>query len=136
MIQTVFFLDHATAKLVASAAISEATNLGWSVTVVVTDNAGIPLVVERMDNAPPGSYFKATGKAYTAAMERRPTSVAEEGLAKRPGVYPFEGFTPITGGLPLNHLGTFIGAIGVSGMKSEQDLHVAEAGAKVLLPQS
>ena len=42
------------------------------------------------------------------------------------------GATPIEGGLPLVVKGEFLGAIGVSGVTSEQDGEIAKMGAAVL----
>ena len=42
------------------------------------------------------------------------------------------GMVPLEGGLPLIAGGRIVGAIGVSGMRSNQDGQVADAGAKAL----
>ena len=42
------------------------------------------------------------------------------------------GAVPLEGGVPLIADGKILGAIGVSGMRSNQDGQVAEAGAKAL----
>jgi uncharacterized protein GlcG (DUF336 family) len=43
------------------------------------------------------------------------------------------GATPIEGGLPLTLDGVIVGAIGVSGARSDQDGQVAQAGLDVLI---
>jgi uncharacterized protein GlcG (DUF336 family) len=43
-----------------------------------------------------------------------------------PGALPFEG------GVPINHEGQLIGAIGVSGVTAQQDGMIAQAGINAL----
>jgi glc operon protein GlcG len=40
-----------------------------------------------------------------------------------------EGYLPLEGGVPVTVGGKVVGAVGVSGMTSEQDAIVAQAGA-------
>jgi uncharacterized protein GlcG (DUF336 family) len=42
------------------------------------------------------------------------------------------GMLPIEGGVPLEHNGDIVGAIGISGVKSFEDGQIAEAGAAAL----
>jgi uncharacterized protein GlcG (DUF336 family) len=42
------------------------------------------------------------------------------------------GASPLEGGIPIIVNGTIVGAIGVSGVTSEQDAQVAKAGADAL----
>ena len=118
------------AKRVSAAAEKEAASNGWLVTVVVLDDAGLPVCVHRMDGAPISSMEVARQKAYSAIAFKRPTKAFEEQLANgRIAVLKLEGVIPIEGGIPLSLPdGTMIGAIGVSGVTSVQDGQVARAG--------
>jgi glc operon protein GlcG len=66
-------------------------------------------------------------------MFRRPTRAMEDTVNK--GRAAFLGMplaTPITGGLPIMIGGKIAGAIGVSGVTSDQDEQVAKAGLEGL----
>ena len=70
-------------------------------------------------------------KARASARFRRPTKVFEEALEKGGAnlrVLKLPGGLPIEGGLPIIHEGKIIGAIGVSGVKANEDGQVAQAG--------
>jgi glc operon protein GlcG len=53
-------------------------------------------------------------------------------LQGRPGMVTMPDAICLEGGLPLVRNGAYVGAIGVSGMKSSEDGVVAEAGALAL----
>ena len=120
---------------ISRAAEQEAARNGWAVTVVVLDQAGLPVCMHRMDDAPISSMEIARQKAWSAIGFKRPTKVFEDQLANgRIGVLRLQGVIPVEGGIPLTlPNGAMIGAIGVSGVTSVQDGQVAAAGAKALL---
>ncbi|HYB42684.1 MAG TPA: heme-binding protein [Candidatus Methylomirabilis sp.] len=118
------------AKKIAMAAESEAKKNGWTVVIAVVDTHGSLVMLERLDNTQLGSIGIAVDKARTAAAFKRPSKVFEDAVAGgRNAVLGLQGVTPIEGGLPLMLDGKVIGAIGVSGMTSQQDGMVAKAGA-------
>src|SRR5688572_3395255 len=123
------------AQKVSKAAEQEAARNGWAVTVVILDQAGLPVCLHRMDGAPISSMEIARQKAWSAIGFKRPTKAFEEQLANgRIGVLRLQGVIPVEGGIPLSLPdGAMIGSIGVSGVTSVQDGQVATAGAKVLL---
>ena len=49
------------------------------------------------------------------------------------GYLGLPGILPIEGGLPITVDGQFIGAVGVSGVRSHQDAQIAQAGIDALL---
>jgi glc operon protein GlcG len=126
-------LEQARKALVAAAA--EARKNAWPVAIAIVDNAGQLVAFERMDNTQTASTMVAQDKAVSAAMYRRPTKVFQD-LVAGGGVglraLNLRGASTVEGGLPLMLDGKIIGAIGVSGVNSDQDSMVAKAGADSL----
>jgi glc operon protein GlcG len=127
------------AKFVIAAAVSEAKRLkapGGSIAVV--DEGGNLLALMRLDHTFAASANIAIGKARTAALFKKPTSVFEDVIKDgRTSMVTLggdlQGFTPLQGGIPLEWEGKSVGAIGVSGAASaQQDEELALAGAKAL----
>ena len=86
-----------------------------------------------MDGTQIGSVEVAQAKARTALAFKRPTKIWSEALkGGRMQILGLPGATPIEGGLPLVIKGEFLGAIGVSGVTSEQDGEIAQAGLAAL----
>ena len=122
-----------TARKVATAALAEGKKNGWTVAVAIVDTAGELVYFERMDDTQIASARICQDKARTAARFKRPSKSFEEALAGgRLAVLGLDGATPVEGGLPLIAGGKIIGAIGVSGVISQQDGVCAQAGADVL----
>ena len=116
------------AKNLAAAAESEAAKNKWTMVIVIVDDGGNVMYLERMDNTQIGSIEVATQKAKTAISFKRPTkSFEERALAGRKVLLALPGAIPIEGGLPIVVDGQYIGAIGVSGGASDQDGVVAKA---------
>lgn len=122
------------AKKVMSAAEAEAKKHNWPVAITIVDTHGFLVAFEKLDQTQLGSVELSIEKAKTSALYRRPTKafedlIAEGGrnmrLAKHPAMI-------IEGGVPITVDGKIIGAIGVSGVKSEEDAIVAQAGANAL----
>ena len=67
---------------------------------------------------------------------RRPTKAFADAVASgRIGVLRLPGAIPIEGGIPLLVGDQVVGAIGVSGVTSEQDGQIADAGVKAFEPR-
>ena len=120
-----------------AAAAREAARNGWKVTIAVTDSSGVPLMLQRM-GAAPMTVDIATGKARTAAMSGKETTVFETTAngseEKRPRLALLSApLLLMEGGVPIIVDGVVIGAIGVSGVRSDQDAQVAKAGVAALL---
>ena len=88
--------------------------------------------MERVEGAGRVTATVALGKARTSAMMGRPSKVAEERAKERPGFLNFPDILPIQGGLPITVQGEVVGAIGVSGVQSQEDEQVAAAGIAAL----
>ncbi|MDQ3202011.1 MAG: heme-binding protein [Pseudomonadota bacterium] len=126
-------LSQAEVSRILAAARSEAQNNQWTVTIVIVDDGGHPLALERLDGCAPSAAYIATEKARTSALGRRESKGYEDMV--NGGRYAFLSaplLTSLEGGVPIIHDGQVIGAIGVSGVKAEQDAQVAKAGAQCL----
>ncbi|MCW8278400.1 heme-binding protein [Pseudomonas sp. PCH199] len=118
---------------ILAAARTEAQNNQWPVTIVVVDDGGHPLALERLDGAAPISAYIATEKARTSALGRRESKGYEEMVnGGRTAFLSAPLLTSLEGGVPIIVDGQVIGAVGVSGVKAEQDAQVAKAGAQCL----
>lgn len=128
------FLELQDARVMAAAAEAEAVANGWHVTIAVVDDGGHLLWLQRMDGAAPVSAHIAPAKARTAAVGRRESRVYEESINQ--GRFAFlsaptlEGM--LEGGVPVLIGGQCVGAVGVSGVKSDQDARIARAGIAAL----
>src|SRR5471032_1194370 len=125
----------ADARRVVAAAEQEAARHGWPMVIAVVDSGGHLVLQQRLDGAQLGSIHVARQKAETAVLFRRPTRVFEEAIAQG-GLHlrllGMNNLVPLDGGIPLIRDGAVVGAIGVSGMRSDQDAQVAQAGADKL----
>ena len=118
---------------ILAAARTEAQNNQWAVTIVVVDDGGHPLALERLDGAAPISAYIATEKARTSALGRRESKGYEDMVnGGRHAFLSAPLLTSLEGGVPIIVDGQVIGAVGVSGVKAEQDAQVAKAGAQCL----
>jgi glc operon protein GlcG len=111
---------------------AEAQKNNWKVSIVIVDDAAIPLLLERLDGAGPTTAEVALGKARTAALTRQPTKLWEERVKERPAFLNFPAGLAIWGGVPIIYQGECVGAIGVSGVQSQDDEKIASAGVAAL----
>ena len=126
-------IGNDTAKKMAAAAMAEAKKNGWPVCIAIVDYHGDLVYFERLDNTQLGSVSVAVDKARTAAKFKRSTKLLEDTVAGgRNAMLRLGDSTPIQGGLPIVIDGKFVGAIGVSGVASQQDEQVAFAGLNAL----
>lgn len=128
-----FVIDQADVTRVLNAARQEAQARSWNVTIAVVDDGGHPLALERLDGCAPASAYIALEKARTSALGRKETRDYEEMVnGGRTAFVTAPLLTCLEGGVPLKVEGQVVGAIGVSGVKPEQDAQVAKAGAAAL----
>jgi len=127
-------LTLADAKRIAEAAEQEALQNQWPVVISIVDDGGHLLYLQRLDNTQFGSVDVAIEKAHSAISFRRPTKVWEDNIVQGQIRYlNLPGALPIEGGLPIVVNNQYIGAIGVSGVRSFQDAQIAQAGVAALL---
>jgi uncharacterized protein GlcG (DUF336 family) len=121
-------------KKIAAAAESHARANGWEVAISIVDDGGHPLWLQRMDGVATVSGYIAPAKAKTAALGRRESKVYEDLINN--GRFSFlrapELDGMLEGGVPIIVDGFTIGAVGVSGVKSAQDVEIAKAGIAAL----
>lgn len=126
-------LDLADAELMLVAATEKATRENWRVSIAVVDEAGCLMTFRRLDGASVSSVQTAIDKARSAALTRRPTKFFEEMVAAgRVGASMIHGVFPIEGGLPILVEGEVAGGFAVSGLQSQLDIVVVEAGLQAL----
>jgi glc operon protein GlcG len=143
-----FFASEATAQLqetrrltleaavnIMDAAQAEAERNGWNVAIAIVDEGGHLLAFRRMDGTQLGSIEIALDKARTSAYFKRPTKALEDAVAGgRYTLLAVGQMLPLEGGESIEFEGTFLGAVGVSGVTSEQDAIIARAGIGALRP--
>jgi glc operon protein GlcG len=115
------------------AAKAEAAKNGWSVSISVVDDGAHPLGFLRLNDAPPVTAQIAYGKARTAALARRESKFHEETIKNGRTAYLSVDLLTLEGGVPVMVDGQCVGAIGVSGVKSDQDAQIATAGVQAIL---
>jgi len=122
------------AKKVMAGAEAEAKKNNWPVVIAILDAGGNLVMLQRLDNAQWGSVEIAKEKARSAVALRRPTKVFQD-LVGQGGVnlrLLNLGFSVLEGGIPIVMDGKIIGGIGVSGVTSQQDAQIAQAGIDAL----
>ena len=106
----------------------------WVVTVAIVDDGGHLLHLNRMDGAAPVSAHIAPAKAHTAAVGQRDSKVYEDmingGRVSFLSAPSVQGL--LEGGVPIMKDGQCLGAVGVSGVKSNEDAQIARAGIAAL----
>jgi glc operon protein GlcG len=121
------------ARKIAAAAEGEARKNNWNVVIAVVDDGGHLIYLQRIDGTQTGSIDVAIGKARTAAAFKRPTKVFDELAKTRPSITSISpNAVLLEGGIPVVAGGQVVGAVGVSGVTSQQDAQVAEAGIAAL----
>jgi glc operon protein GlcG len=124
-------LTYEMAVEVIDAAEAEARKNKWNVTIVVTDAAGMPVVLRRLTGASPRSYDIAMRKAATVVASKLTTADYGAQLKAKTVTEVPNGIT-FAGGVPILRGTEFIGAVGTSGVTAAQDEIISKAGAAVI----
>lgn len=118
---------------ITQGAIAHARANQWNVTIALVDDGGHLLALRRLDGAAPVSAEIAVSKARTAALGRRESKLYEDVIRQgRTAFLSAPVGAMLEGGVPIVVDGDVIGAIGVSGVKSDQDASIARAGIATL----
>jgi glc operon protein GlcG len=125
-------LTLADVKKMLAACEAEAAKNNWAVAISIVDDGGFLLGFVRMDGAAIISAEVSLGKARTSAMTRRPSKFFEDRVKDRPAFITFPAGLLIQGAVPVMHQNECVGAIGVSGVQSQEDEQIALAGARSL----
>ncbi len=127
-------LELADVKRIAAAAEAHAISKGWAVSIAIVDAGGHLLWLQRLDGAAPISAQIAPAKAHTAALGRRESKVYEDMInSGRQSFLSAPGLQGLLeGGVPILVDGQVVGAVGVSGVKSSEDVEIGKAGIAAL----
>ena len=132
--QTKPYLTLEDVKKIALGAEAEALRNNWAVSFAIVDDGGHLLWFQRLDGAAATSSYIAPAKAKTAALGRRESKIYEDvinnGRMSFLSAPELEGM--LEGGVPVIVDGHVIGAVGVSGVKSNEDAQIAKAGIAAL----
>lgn len=107
------------------------------VVICIAGNEGLPVLVQKMDDAFPVSFRLAMKKAYTSAVLKMPTHELAQ-LTKEGGEFYGlqdmldEEIVTLGGGYPIYDGNKLIGSIGVSGSTVDNDIEVARKGALII----
>ncbi|MGG6430421.1 GlcG/HbpS family heme-binding protein [Acetobacter ghanensis] len=120
-----------------NAAHAEAQRMGVKVCISILDAAAWPVAFLRMEGTILGAIDVANKKARTAALFQMDSADFAKIGHPNGAAYTLEntngGMASFGGGLVLKAAdGTVIGAIGVSGASTEQDIAIAQIAANVL----
>jgi uncharacterized protein GlcG (DUF336 family) len=121
-----------TAKKAMAASEAEASKNNWPVAIAILDTTGSLIMLQKLDNTQTGSVEIAIGKARTALDFRRPSKALQDVVAGGGAglrLLSVRNMLALEGGVPVIVDGKVVGAVGVSGVTSEQDAQVAMAGA-------
>ena len=134
-------LDLNDAKIMIEAAKKKAKEINVFETICVTDNSGVPIIIERMDGARVTGPQISWNKAFTASTHKRSTHLFNKppnGPAL-PGneafgiQFSFEGkFAIFVGGFPVCINEEIVGGIGMSGGNGDEDTRVGLAALQAL----
>ena len=128
-------ITAAQARTIIDTAIAKGEEMGFKpLSVVVLDAGGHVKAFHRADGAAPGRFGIAHGKAYGAVMLGMPGSAQMARAEQQPyfmaavnGVYGGQ-VVPVPGGVLVKAEGRVIGAVGVTGDTSDNDVIAAMAG--------
>jgi glc operon protein GlcG len=126
-------IEYSEARQVIDLIVEKALQMKKAAVVAVADSHGELIAFGRMDGAPVSSIRIAMNKAWTAARERKPTQqIGEKVRHPEKGhdiaYYGDPRFVGWGGGLPIWRDGEVVGAIGVSGLSSTEDIALATLG--------
>jgi glc operon protein GlcG len=133
--RTFHMLDYGEARRAGELIIDKASQMQKAAAVAIADSHGDLIYFARMDGAPVSSIQIAINKAWTAARERKPTKeIGEKVRHPEKGhdisYYGDPKYVGWGGGLPIWKNGEVIGAVGVSGLSSIEDIALATLGVE------
>jgi glc operon protein GlcG len=127
-------LTLAGARSVVAAAEAEAAKGGASPSIAVVDDGGHVLLVVRPESTFAAAAEVSVQKARTAALFKKDTLAFENTVnGGRYALLGVDVMTPLMGGVPITVEGQVVGAVGISGAKSQQqDDLIARAAVAVI----
>ena len=134
--RSVMVLNLGGARTVLRAAEASASKQNAPSAIAVVDSAGDLLTFERMEGVRPESVDLSIAKARTAARMRQPTQQLESNINHGRTAFVTAGIMSLEGGTPIRMNGQIVGAVGVSGVHTEDDIIISETAAASLSPTS
>jgi glc operon protein GlcG len=119
---------------VMAGAVAEAKKNKWNVVITILDSGGQIVMINRLDGAQWGSVDISREKARSSVALRRPTKALQDLIAQGGANLRLLniGYSVLEGGIPIVVGGKLIGGIGVSGVTSQQDAQIGQAGIDAL----
>jgi len=135
--RTLHALEYSDAKRMIDLIVEKALQMQKAAVIAVADSHGELIALVRMDGAPVSSVRIAMNKAWTAARERKPTKdIGEKVRHPEKGhdiaYYGDPKYVGWGGGVPLWKDGEVVGAVGVSGLSSIQDISLANLAVELI----
>jgi len=130
-------IDYSEAKQIVDRIVEKALQMKKAAVIAVADSHGELIAFARMDGAPISSVRIAMNKAWTAARERKTTKeIGDKVRHPEKGhdiaYYGDPRFVGCGGGIPVWKDGEVVGAIGVSGLSSTEDIALATLGLECI----
>ncbi|MFY9742864.1 MAG: heme-binding protein [Candidatus Sulfotelmatobacter sp.] len=135
--RTLRTIDCAEARRALDLIVEKASQMQKAASIAVADSHGDLIYFVRMDGAPVSSIQIAINKAWTAARERKPTKDIGDKV-KHPekghdiSYYGDTKYVGWGGGVPVWKNGEVVGAVGVSGLSSNEDVALATLGVELI----
>ncbi|KFL89768.1 protein of unknown function DUF336 [Acetobacter malorum] len=131
-------MKSSTATAMITAALAEADRMNVSVCISIVDAAAWPVAFMRMEGTILGAIDIANKKARTAVLFQMDSADFAEIAHPNAHAYTLEntngGLISFGGGLVLRDAeGTVVGAIGVSGASTADDIAIATVASRVLI---
>jgi glc operon protein GlcG len=122
------------ARAVVTAVKVEAEAESWPCVISVVERDGLPIILERMNDAAVLAGVEFTpGKARTAALFRRESGAPEDAVnGTRPAAATTRGFVLMRGGIPIAVDGHIVGAVGVTADTPDHGERIAMAATAAL----
>jgi len=130
-------IDYSEAKQIVDRIVEKALQMKKPAVIAVADSHGELIAFARMDGAPLSSIRIAMNKAWTAARERKATKeIGDKVRHPEKGhdiaYYGDPRYVGWGGGIPVWKDGEVVGAIGVSGLSSTEDIALATLGLECI----
>lgn len=127
---TKFGITDEAAQALRDAAIDAASDRGVRVCIAVLDESGLLRTFQRMAGANPISVQLSQDKAYSTFLGNRSSfewsNILDNDPAGARGIpVTVDRLLPVGGGFPIFAQGGFVGAIGVSGATTVEDMEIA-----------
>jgi len=135
--RTLQSIGYGEARRALDLIVEKASQMKKAASIAVADSHGDLIYFVRMDGAPVSSIQIAINKAWTAARERKPTKDIGDKV-KHPekghdiSYYGDAKYVGWGGGVPVWKNGEVVGAVGVSGLSSNEDAALAALGVELI----